>query len=143
MTSARRIAFALLLVASAGQAATLTWTGAVNNHWSVGGNWIGGAAPSPGDALVFGGANTNLLDDLPAGFGVDSMTFAEGIDYVLTGNGITLAHGVSTTCCGSAFLTLDLPITLTASQTFDGGSQVFYVAGRSASTASICNSHRT
>jgi hypothetical protein len=47
-------------------AATRTWTGAVNNLWSAGGNWIGGVAPVSGDDLVFpaAGSNTNTVNDL-------------------------------------------------------------------------------
>ena len=129
MNSVRRLAIASLLVAASASAATKTWTGAVNNRWSVGGNWSGGVPPANGDALVFGGANTNLQNDIAGTLAVDSMTFTGAIDYVLDGNPIALANGVSAPCCGGGFLTLDLPITLTASQTFDGGNKIFYVAG--------------
>ena len=129
MNSVRRLAIALLLVAASAGAATKTWTGAVNNRWSVGGNWSGGTPPVNGDALVFGGANTNLQNDIAGTLAVDSMTFTGGVDYSLDGNPIALANGVSAPCCGGDFLTLTLPITLTASQTFDGGNRSFYVAG--------------
>jgi len=129
MNSARRLAIVLLLLAASANAATKTWTGAVNNRWSVGGNWSGGVPPVNGDALVFGGANTNLQNDIAGTLAVDSMTFTGGVDYSLDGNPIALAHGVSAPCCGGDFLTLTLPITLTASQTFDGGNRSFYVAG--------------
>lgn len=129
MTSVCRCAFALLLIAATASAATKTWSGAVDNRWSVGGNWVGGAAPVNGDALVFQGPHTNLVNDIAGVLAVQSMTFISGQDYDLTGNAITLAGGLTATCCGTGFLTIDLPITLAAPQPFDGGNQVFYVAG--------------
>jgi hypothetical protein len=35
-------------------AATKTWTGSASPNWTNGANWVGGAAPSAGDDLVFG-----------------------------------------------------------------------------------------
>jgi fibronectin-binding autotransporter adhesin len=122
-----KVAFALLLISATANAETKTWTGAINNRWSVAGNWAGGIAPVAGDALVFNGAHTDMLNDIAGVLPVDSLTFVANTDYFVDGNGIALANGLSA-CCSGRFLTLKLPVTLTRSQTFSG-SAIFYVSG--------------
>jgi fibronectin-binding autotransporter adhesin len=104
--------FAAFLATSA--YAAKSWTGAVSNLWSVGGNWSGGIPPVAGDDLVFpnGAANQTMVNDLPAGLALNSLAFTSG-PYSLSGNGIGLSAGLST-----GTLTISAPITLNANQTF-------------------------
>src|SRR5437867_612562 len=98
LSAARSCALALLFTGAAANAATTSWTGAVNNLWSVGGNWNGGTAPVAGDALIFpsGAANTNMNNDLPAGLALQSLSFTSSSStmYSLSGNGIALSGGL-------------------------------------------------
>ncbi|HJZ54797.1 MAG TPA: autotransporter-associated beta strand repeat-containing protein, partial [Gemmataceae bacterium] len=113
---------------------TFTWTGATNNLWSVGTNWLSGVAPT-GDAgavedLVFGSQGTarpNTSNDLPAAT-FNSITFAVG-GYTLGGNAITLGRpvsgsGVVTVASGALSNTIALPMTLGAAT---GSDQTFTV----------------
>ena len=114
-----RVAVLLLLFPAIAEAATRTWTGAVNNLWSVGGNWSGGVAPLSGDDLVFpaGATNRATTNDL-VGLALHSIgitnTAAPG--YAIGGNAFSLAAGITTACCVGNTFTASM--TLTASQTF-------------------------
>lgn len=73
---------------------TCTWTGAVNNTWSNGGNWSGcdnGGVPESGDSLIFasGASNTNPNVNDIAGLNLDSVQF-NGSGYVVSGNAVDL-----------------------------------------------------
>jgi cytoskeletal protein CcmA (bactofilin family) len=98
-----------------------SWTGAVSNLWSVGGNWNGGVAPVNGDALVFpvGASNINTLNDL-TGLTLATISLSGSVPYTLAGNAITLNGGMTSPCCGGG--TWSLPTTLGASQTFAPGT---------------------
>jgi len=93
-----------------------SWTGAVSNLWSVGGNWNGGVAPVNGDALVFpnGASNTSTSNDL-TGLTLTTISVSGSSSYSLAGNAITLTGGLTS----RGVLTWSLPTTLGASQTFD------------------------
>lgn len=105
-------------------AATKTWlrTG-TNRNWSFGGNWTDGTPPVTGDDLVFLSSPPGLSDinDLPAGFEIHTLTFST--DHTVIGNAIAIGGGISS----SAAANLSMPITLTASQTWDcSGSGSIY-----------------
>jgi hypothetical protein len=104
-----------LVAASFASAATRTWTGAVDATWSTPGNWSGGAAPVDGDALVFpgGAANTTNVNDI-AGLDLLSVAFTGGT-YSASGNAVTLSGGMT----NAATAAWNVPVTLTASQTFE------------------------
>jgi hypothetical protein len=56
---------------------TKTWSGkGVDNHWTTPANWVGGVAPSCGDALVFpaGAVQPVSFVDLPPEMSLDSIT---------------------------------------------------------------------
>jgi hypothetical protein len=113
-------------LATAAGADTKSWTGAVNNLWSVGGNWSGGVAPVDGDSLLFpnGSANRNTVNDL-TGLDLGSISIAPASfpSYSATGNAITLSGGLITTaCCSIQQIVWSVPVTLTASQTFGGAA---------------------
>jgi len=57
-------AVSLLLGNVSLQAASSTWTGAVNGNWTDSGNWVGGAVPGGGDTATFSGSsNTSVTVD--------------------------------------------------------------------------------
>lgn len=95
-----------------------SWTGAVNDLWSVGGNWSGGVPPADGDALVFPAfvPNRTNVNDL-AGLDLQSLSFGggEGFPYNVSGNPITLSGGIT----AEGTVTWSVPTTLAASQTFE------------------------
>ena len=96
-----------------------TWTGAVNNLWSVGGNWADGIPPADGDQLVFPdfASNRTMVNDL-IGLDLASVKFTGTVSsYSASGNAITLAGGMTSVCCGVGH-TWSIPITLSAAQTF-------------------------
>ncbi len=122
------IATLLFFPAHVSLAATKTWSGNYNNLWSDSQNWDGGA-PVAGDDLVFPSAVANLTNtnDLPAGTVFGSITFT-GPGYTLEGNEIGLTGGITNS--GGPAVTVNLPITLAAPQTFSApwwtGSQITF-----------------
>src|SRR5438067_12957030 len=94
---------AICLVASPSLfAITRTWTGAVNANWSQPANWSPAGVPQPSDVLTFqsGAANRDMMNDLPAGTAIGSMTFS-GDPYTLSGNLLTLGGDVSGCTCNA------------------------------------------
>jgi fibronectin-binding autotransporter adhesin len=100
---------------------TATWTGAVNNLWSNGGNWsgLGGAAPVAGDDLIFpsGASNLSTSNDIAAGTSFNSITIS-GSGYTLAGNSIALAAGNLSDTNTSGSNTISLAISMSATRTF-------------------------
>ncbi len=111
--------------------ATDVWTGAAaaaglpspDASWSNPQNWVGNAAPNPGDDLVFASAPASLAsnNDFAPGTSFHSIAIA-GNGYTITGNAVQLQAGLTTTNTvgGStpAVNTVALPLTLAAGQTF-------------------------
>ncbi|MBI5089475.1 MAG: autotransporter-associated beta strand repeat-containing protein [Actinobacteria bacterium] len=79
------------------EAASRTWTGAVDGVWSTVGNWSGGAIQS-GDDLVFptGPTRTTSTNDLAPGTTIGSLTI-DASGYSLFGNAVTVAGPISST----------------------------------------------
>ena len=103
----------LLLAASPAAADTKSWTGAVNNLWSVGGNWTGGIAPVDGDSLYFpyyGSINHATTNDI-VGLTLESVSAPQG-DFSAGGNSVVLNGGLT------GFPQWNVPTTLGASQTW-------------------------
>lgn len=105
-------------------AADRTWDGGgANGYWNTPVNWDGDAtAPSGGDALFFGGstrlANTN---DLAASTSFNGITFNSGAGaFVITGAVITLGGDVTNS--SASLQTLNLPMALDATRTFNTAS---------------------
>jgi len=109
-------------------AATRTWTGTSSGSWSDPANW-GGSAVSANDDLVFpaGALNQTNTNDIAAGTSFHSIAITGGA-YTLNGNAITLgAGGLSVSTSGN---TINIPITLGASQTWTAsGTADFTLAG--------------
>ena len=105
---------------------TKSWTGAVNDLWSVGGNWSGGVAPVSGDSLLFpsGAANRAMSNDI-SGLSLQSVSFVTQDSYTVAGNTLVLNGGLTMTqCCPP--IGWNVPTVLGASQTFtDAGITTF------------------
>src|SRR5580698_7039686 len=96
---------------------TCTWTGALNDDWSVAGNWTGGAAcsisggPQAGAAIIFPAVNTTETVDYDLGTesggggtlparAFDSITFEDKYQVLASGGpaSITLTPTAATPC---------------------------------------------
>lgn len=100
-------------------AAERVWDGgARDNGWNDIGNWVGTGVPAAGDSLRFPAGALQLANnnDFPAGTSFQSLTYA-GAGYTATGNEIDLAGGIVVSH-GAGNTVLDLPINVTANQTF-------------------------
>ncbi len=98
-----------------------TWTGTTSGHWSVGANW-GGVAPVPLDPLEFTGVTqTATVNDIASLTVFGPVTFdnsATGGAFVLTGNGVVLGGGITTTGnTGSPVHQINLELKLNGTRT--------------------------
>ncbi len=133
-SSAVRVAYvgllALILLPAVPEAwaANRFWTGnGANNNWSTSGNW-GGTAPVAGDDLIF---QANVLVDatslintnnFPTNTVFGSITFQSGAtNYLLRGAPIVFTNtgAVAISAQSGGANTIELPIQLNASQTFE------------------------
>jgi acetyl esterase/lipase len=99
------------LFALPAQAAFLTWTGAVDNRWSVAGNWSPAAVPQDGDSLSFGASAVTAVNNDIAGLDLASIVIDSNVSYTVTGLGVGISSGI--TACGS---TIAVPIKINANQ---------------------------
>jgi hypothetical protein len=116
---------------AAAAAADFTWSGgAAAPSWSAATNWVGGTAPSGSvGTLAFPALGTcgtcyQSSNDV-TGVSASAITVDDGAPYVIGGNGLTLAGGITATpdTSGSS-ANITAPITLGAPQTWSitGGS---------------------
>ncbi|MHA3772596.1 beta strand repeat-containing protein [Verrucomicrobiota bacterium sgz303538] len=116
---APRLAAAVALTL-AGNAHGAVWSGNNSANWSTGMNWVEGTAPLGGDFLFFGSvgsAGPVLNNDLAADFLVSGITFdATAAPFTFNGNAIALAGPVANN--GTSLQTINLPISLSVTQTF-------------------------
>lgn len=128
---------AILTICSSTAFATVrTWDGGgADTNWQTAANWAGDIAPVANDDLVFPAvaaqftANNNF--SLFTNFG--SITI-EGGAYTLSGNLMRLGNGI-TVSAGTQ--TINIPITLTAAQTFNATSAASTITLISISAASF------
>jgi hypothetical protein len=105
-----------------------TWTGATSTNWNTSTNWsgCGSVVPQNGDNLIFNKSSlsgpTNLTNNISS-LQVGSVQFSgsNSFGFIIGGNSITIAGGISDTSSGSSD-TLGVGITLSASQTFSAAS---------------------
>ena len=113
----------LLLVSFAARSADRTWTGAGSDgNWSTAANW-GGAAPVPGDVLVFpsGAANKVTINDFGVGTPFDAIQIGDNA-YTFGGSAIRIASGINTSyAAGTVVFPLDAAL--------DGNAAVAIGAG--------------
>jgi autotransporter-associated beta strand protein len=97
-----------------------TWDGgsAADANWSTPANWLGDAAPAPGDDLVFpaGAARGNANNDYATGTSFNSISFLDG-GYTITGQDVRLTNGVSASNAQGTN-TVSLNLQIAANQTF-------------------------
>lgn len=134
----------LVLLSHSANAATLTWSGDVDNTWSGGSNgsdtnWLSNTLPANGDSLVFdlttsGVANlasTNDLTGLRLG-GTNAITFTNdtltGTGFTLAGNAVTLGGNiVSSGVTGTHTHTLSLGLILSGTRTVTAATGTTFV----------------
>src|SRR5689334_4007158 len=96
-------------MASSAQAATKTWTGAIDGQWSVAGNWAGGVPVAADKLSFFNAPGTHVTtNDLAAGTIFDDISFLDS-PYSLGGNSLGLTGGINNSSGSSN--TITLPIT--------------------------------
>ncbi|MFO0810518.1 MAG: hypothetical protein U0746_17975 [Gemmataceae bacterium] len=106
--------------------AVATWDGGGSDaRWTTAVNWANDVAPHAGDDLVFpvGGARLTAANDFAAGTAFGRITISDP-RYRIGGNAVALAGGLTIAAVYNGEPTpaqVDLPITLTASQTFTNG----------------------
>ncbi len=78
--------------------AVSTWSGAVSNLWSVGGNWADNSTPINGNDLAFPstGLHTTNQNDLTTANTFGAVTLS-GSGYTITGSQVTLAGPIAST----------------------------------------------
>ena len=73
------------------------WNGgsSANSNWRTPENWVGNAAPQPGDDLQFaGGARTSTNNDFTAGMSFDSINFSAN-GFSVAGNNLNLTNDIT------------------------------------------------
>jgi len=116
------------------RATTATWTGAVNNQWTNGGNWIGlGGTPLVGgEDLIFpgGAANLSNTNGLAAATTFNSITLT-GSGYTLAGNAITLGAGnlADSSVAGANTISLAMAFAATRTVTVSDAGTTLTVSG--------------
>jgi autotransporter-associated beta strand protein len=91
---------ALLCLPPTARATLREWDGGANmdNNWTAPNNWVGNAAPSPGDDLLFtsGASHPNNNNDYPSGTTFNSIEFrgGGGSGYTVSGASIALNQGI-------------------------------------------------
>ncbi len=86
------VLLSLLRIAAipAGAAGIDTWRGGGgDSNWADGANWLGGAPPSSGDALVFPASPYTATDNDLVGYSFSGVTFSAS-GYDISGNAFTL-----------------------------------------------------
>jgi autotransporter-associated beta strand protein len=116
------------------RATTATWTGAVNNLWTNGGNWIGlGGTPLVGgENLIFpgGAANLSNTNGYAAATTFNSITLT-GSGYTLAGNQITLGAGnlADSSVAGANTISLAMVFAATRTVTVSDAGTTLLVSG--------------
>jgi len=100
---------------------TQTWDGnGPNANWSTATNWVSDASPVTGDFLTFAGSQ-QTAPNMDNNYNVTGLAFASGAaSFTLgtSGNSLTLtANGITNYSANAQ--TVNIPITLTAPQTFN------------------------
>ncbi|GAT35224.1 PEP-CTERM protein-sorting domain-containing protein [Terrimicrobium sacchariphilum] len=123
-------AVSLLLGNISIQAASSTWTGAVNGNWTDSGNWSGGSVPGAGDTATFSGSsNTSVTVDSSRSIqnisflGSDAGAFSlQSGSFVLgSGGSILLGANVANSQTIGSALALDTAATF-SNESLRGGS---------------------
>src|SRR6266851_3435150 len=113
------VALALGGIVSPSRAQTFTWTGAQNANWGVGGNWVGGVAPTGagGENLVFPSGAANLATNNILNNATFNSITIKGSGYTLSNKAITLGAGGLADSSAAGTNTVSLAITFAATRT--------------------------
>ena len=103
---------------------TQTWDGlGSDNNWSTSANWVSTVAPVTGDFLTFAGS-TQTTPSMDANNNMTGLAFASGAASFTLGTPssslILTANGITNNSANPQ--TVNLPITLTAAQTFNAAA---------------------
>jgi uncharacterized repeat protein (TIGR01451 family) len=116
------------------RATTATWTGAVNNQWTNGGNWVGlGGTPLVGgEDLIFpgGAANLSNTNGYAAATTFNSIKLT-GSGYTLAGNQITLGAGnlADSSVAGANTISLAMAFAATRTVTVSDAGTTLLLSG--------------
>jgi len=101
-------------------AATLEWISTSDNHWNNAANWNPAQLPQTGDTLRFttNGTVTNMINDLPAGTSLNTLTFFVFPAVSWTVGGSTVE--VSTRISAGNVLTFNAPLRATGALAISG-----------------------
>src|SRR5688572_19442426 len=138
----RRLLGLFLSLAALGWSATdalaqFTWNNPAGGNWSVGENWVGGAAPAPGATtiLIFGSpataassyTATNNIGTVP--FDLNALTFNGDAGTLVTinaadnlVNGLNFLGDAPAVTIGDGNATIALPVQFNTSATLGGGN---------------------
>jgi len=113
------IALALCGIVAPTLAQTFTWSGAQNANWGVGGNWVGGVAPTGagGENLVFPSGAANLATNNILNNATFNSITIKGSGYTLSNKAITLGAGGLADSSAAGTNTISLAITFAATRT--------------------------
>jgi autotransporter-associated beta strand protein len=107
-------------------AAPWQWTGAgANSNWSNAQNWSPASAPAnDGSAAIVMTGNTRTSPNVDTAWSINSLTFnAQSSSFTLGGATLRVGSGGITNLAGvNSDQTLNLPVVLTANQTWDTGT---------------------
>ncbi|MBU1126509.1 hypothetical protein KJ758_02760, partial [Patescibacteria group bacterium] len=95
------------------KAASIVWTGATNNNWSTGSNWVGGVAPGLSDIAVFN----------------STYNVAATVDASISVAGISVTAGYTQTITQAAVMTIGASGFIQADGTFTGATQTIDING--------------
>ncbi|WP_194469731.1 autotransporter outer membrane beta-barrel domain-containing protein [Bradyrhizobium sp. CCBAU 51753] len=121
------VSAAALAALSPRSAAAQTWTGAVSNDWTTGGNWSGGAAPVAGGAVVIGSNSSVVLGVAPGATGTTGNFRLGGTTAGITA-GLTIQNGAVLTTTGGS-LTIGNTSGTTSTVTVTGAGSQWNING--------------
>lgn len=123
------VAAGLLPVVASAQ---IAWTGATDNDWATGANWLGGDAPGAADTAQFDSDPTNVSPNFATDTAVAAITFLSGAgSYEFSGSALTLGSGTVITNSSGALQTFSNQIIFgAASATLDvsAGSELTFAS---------------
>lgn len=92
----KAIASGMLLLSVVGQGLAADWTGAVDDFWSNGGNWVGGVVPVAGSQVDFGASAIapNVNNNSPADTMYGPIIFGQPtLTFTISGNRLGIGAG--------------------------------------------------
>ncbi|HEV8431800.1 MAG TPA: Ig-like domain-containing protein [Thermoanaerobaculia bacterium] len=107
------------------QPTTEFFTGNAGQYWSNSANWNPQVVPVAGQPLIFFNGVRAMVNDLPAGTAVGTLTF-QGGSWILSGNSLTLMGDVTFDVNQSSTFICSAPLKIGAALTMNGGASNTY-----------------